>query len=138
MCNLARLLFIMALCFSAFACSIQVSGIQNAYDSPKRVSSDVAFLKLASADASLISVDGKSLNNSSTTLEPGLHKIVLYTGKNNYLSNVNHMTVLTANFKAGISYYVKVSGTNAWIENAKGHKVSSVISTMVVGKSAKL
>ena len=61
--------------------------------------------------------------------------MTLYIGKNNYASDVNHMMVLGAAFKANETYYVNTNGTQAWIENANGHKISAERSTMKVNKS---
>lgn len=136
--KMARLLLVTALFLSVCACSIQVSGMQNTYESPNRALSDVAVLKVTSGAASLISIDGKSINDNSTTLEPGIHKIVLYVGKNNYTSSVNHMVVLSAHFKAGMNYIIRANGREAWIEDALGRKVSVIVSKMDMNKSATL
>lgn len=137
MMKLARLPFVIMLFLTLCACSFQVSGIQNAYKSPNRASSEVATLSV-SPNSTLVSIDGESTNSQSVTLTPGRHKIVLYSGKNNYFSNVNHMIVLEVNFKAGINYSVKVNKTTVWIVDSNNHTVSSIISKMDVTKSARL
>jgi hypothetical protein len=123
--------------FSLSACSIQVSGLQNAYESPTN-GPNVAMLHVASKNVRLISIDGKSMHGRSIALKPGMHQFSLYSGKNNYISDINHMIVLSARIKAGITYYIKTNNQDVWIENSLGSKVSSIDSQMSMSKSVSL
>jgi len=136
----ALLYFMAALLITLNGCSIQVRGIDNAYKSPpNRTRTEVAILKMKAKNATLISIDGKSIQNNShdkpMILTPGRHEVTLYVGENNYVSAVNHMIVLTAKFNINGSYYLTANGNEAWIINSLGQKVSVIVSNMYVNKS---
>lgn len=117
------------------ACSIQVSGIQNAYQTP---SDNAPTASLAtSSNTRIISIDGKSTESSQLKLLPGQHQITVYAGKNNYQSAQNVMYVLSANFQPNQRYTVKSSASTAWIET-HGNRVSTIVSRMQVDKSIRL
>jgi ABC-type Fe3+-hydroxamate transport system substrate-binding protein len=101
------------------ACSLQSSG-SNAYQAPNTVSTNIAVIKIASSNVSVIDIDGKSVylnaKNTSTTLNPGQHNITIG----------NNMVLLTAVFKANNTYLVKSDGSHVWIENSQGKKVTPV------------
>lgn len=120
-------------------CSIQIAGVNGAYQAHSyKTSSDVAMLSSSSNIITIINVDGKSVNKKSIVLKPGKHEVTLYIGKGNYVSKINHIVVLSADFKPGYSYFVKSKNYNAWIENSHGVKVSITISNMQVHKSIEL
>ncbi|HEX4045379.1 MAG TPA: hypothetical protein VHZ76_06930 [Gammaproteobacteria bacterium] len=134
---ITRLIFVIMLSFLATACSVQVSGVHHAYQ-PPTATMNVAILKLASSNLEVVSVDSKSFKMSEIRLNPGWHEVTLYVGKNNYTADVNHMMVLGAYFDANTHYLIKSTNDTVWIERSDGKKVSSVISTMQVGKSIGL
>lgn len=131
------------LLLSLSGCSIQMNGLNGAYEAPSATqSAQVATLQFNSDDFTVISVDGQSFNrqtnNPSITLKPGQHTITLYAGTNNYVSEKNNMIVLSAPFQANEAYFIKAGNNQVWIENAQGDKVSSLDSSMDFNKSAEL
>jgi hypothetical protein len=123
-------------------CSIQVAGLSGSYKNPdSQVKSEIAKLRVVSSDSRVISVDGKSITNTdgdAITLYPGEHKVVLYVGANNYRSEINHMIIVGAKFKANNEYFLKSRLNKVWIEDAEGIVVNFVISDMHVRKSISL
>ena len=132
-------LFLVVLFFIISGCSIQIAGLNGAYQEPVYNSiSEIAILKTASDNVALVSVDGQSISEQTIALKPGKHEMVLYVGKSNDGSDVNHMVVLTANFSANHTYFIKSKGYAAWIEDSHNVKISSVVSNMSVKKSIEL
>lgn len=117
-------------------CSIQVAGLNGCYEKPtSQAHSEVATLRVASTDITIISVDGKATKDNSITLIPGKHKVILSVGANNYVSDVNHMVNISATFNAQNTYFLKSKSDKVWIEDLSGAVVSSVVSDMHVKKA---
>jgi hypothetical protein len=138
-----RYLLLIILLASLNGCSIQINGLHDAYQSPNTVNAmDMATLQLPAKNILVMSVDGKSIRTNlgvkPLMLNPGEHEITLYIGKNNYVSKVNNMVVLSASFKANETYFIKATEADIWIENSQGIKVSSIKSTMKFDKSVEL
>lgn len=116
-------------------CSIQVSGLNNNYQTPQDTSfGALAKLSLATDNASISTIDGKSTRQQSLELSPGQHSITLYVNKRDDRSKIAHLLVLSARFKAHKMYLIKSQGKIAWIEDRKGVKVSQVVSSMTTTK----
>lgn len=117
-------------------CSIQISGLDNAYQTPQYATSGtLASLTLATNNASIATIDGKSTRKQSLALSPGKHTITLYVNKISDRSKTAHVLVLTANFKANEKYSIKSKGKTAWIEDSGNNRVSQIVSSMKTTRS---
>lgn len=132
-------LFIVIAVLVLSGCSIQIAGLNNCYQNPaNQTKSAIATLNVASDDITIVSIDGKSISGEHIALYPGEHKVTLYIGSNNYVSDVNHMIIIAAKFNANCDYTLKSKLCKAWVEDANGAVVSSVISDMHTKKSVSI